>query len=136
MTEWLHKDKEDFINTSFAKKTNSAFCYEYDPFPISHIGVSLVAQWLRIHLPMQMWVRSLGGEDPLEEEITTHPSILAWKTPWIEEPGEPQSMGSQKNRTHLATEHIGHIRYCAFSLVDSVFKLTFGDYYRFTFSSG
>ena len=102
MTEWLHKDKEDFINTSFAKKTDSAFCYEYDPFPISHIGVSLVAQWLRIHLPMQeMWVRSLGGEDPLEEEITTHPSILAWKIPWTEEPGEPQSMGLQKNQTQL-----------------------------------
>ena len=51
-TEGLHKDKEDFINTSFAKKTDPAFYYEYDPLPNSHIGVSLVAQWLRIHLQM------------------------------------------------------------------------------------
>ena len=40
----------------------------------------------------------MGGEDPLEEEMTTHSSILAWKTPWTEEPGGPQSMGSQRVR--------------------------------------
>ena len=40
-------------------------------------------------------VPSLGQEDPLEEEITTHSSILAWRIPWIEEPGGLQSMGSQ-----------------------------------------
>ena len=39
-------------------------------------------------------VGSLGQEDPLEKEMVTHCSILAWKIPWIEEPGEPQSMGS------------------------------------------
>ena len=38
----------------------------------------------------------MGGEDPLEEEMTTHSSILAWKTPWTEEPGGLQSMGSQR----------------------------------------
>ena len=37
----------------------------------------------------------MGGEDPLEEEMTTHSSILAWKTPWTEEPGGLQSTGSQ-----------------------------------------
>ena len=42
-----------------------------------------------------MQVQSLGGEDPLEKEIATHSSILAWKIPWTEEPGELQSMGSQ-----------------------------------------
>ena len=41
-------------------------------------------------------VQSLGREDPLEEEIATHSSILAWKIPWTEEPGELQSMGSQR----------------------------------------
>ena len=41
-------------------------------------------------------VRSLGGEDPLEEEMATHFSILAWKIPWTEEPGGPQSMRSQR----------------------------------------
>ena len=41
------------------------------------------------------WVRSLGQEDPLEKEMATHSSTLAWKVPWTEEPGMPQSMGSQ-----------------------------------------
>ena len=40
-------------------------------------------------------VRSLGQEDPLEEGMATHSSILAWKTPWTEEPGGLQSMGSK-----------------------------------------
>ena len=40
-------------------------------------------------------VRSLGQEDPLEEGMATHSSILAWRIPWTEEPGELQSMGSQ-----------------------------------------
>ena len=39
---------------------------------------------------------SLGQEDPLEEEMATHPSILAWKIPWTEEPDGLQSMGSQR----------------------------------------
>ena len=43
----------------------------------------------------EIWVRSLGLEDPLEKEMTTHSSILAWKIPWTEEPGGLQSMGSQ-----------------------------------------
>ena len=42
--------------------------------------------------------QSLGGEDPLEKEMATHSSILAWKIPWTEEPGRLQSMGSQKVR--------------------------------------
>ena len=43
-----------------------------------------------------MWVLSLGWEDPLEEGIATQSSILAWRTPWTEEPGGLQSMGSQR----------------------------------------
>ena len=41
-------------------------------------------------------VQSLGREDPLEKEMATHSSILAWRTPWIEEPGGLQAMGSQR----------------------------------------
>ena len=41
-------------------------------------------------------VRSLGQEDPLEKEMATHSSTLAWKIPWMEEYGRPQSMGSQR----------------------------------------
>ena len=43
-----------------------------------------------------MWVQSLGGEDPLEKEMATHSSILAWEIPWTEKPGGLQSMGSQR----------------------------------------
>ena len=61
------------------------------------IGASLVAQRLK-HLPtmLETWVRSLGQEDPLEKEMATHSSILAWRTPWTEEPGRLQSTGSQR----------------------------------------
>ena len=41
---------------------------------------------------MELQIRSLGGEDPLEEEMATHSSVLAWKSPWTEEPGGLQSM--------------------------------------------
>ena len=44
----------------------------------------------------EMWVRSLGQEDPLEEEITTHSSILAWEIPCTEEPDRLQSVGAQR----------------------------------------
>ena len=44
-------------------------------------------------------VQSPGWEDPLEKEMATHSSILAWEIPWIEEPGRLQSMGSPKSRT-------------------------------------
>ena len=43
-------------------------------------------------------VQSLGQEDPLEKEMATHSGILAWGIPWTEEPGELQSMGSQRVR--------------------------------------
>ena len=46
-----------------------------------------------------IWVRALAGEDPLEEGITAHSSVLAWEMAWTEEPSGVQSMGSQKSRT-------------------------------------
>ena len=60
-------------------------------------GVSLVAQTVT-NLPamQETWVRSLGWEDPLEREMVTHSSILAWKISWTEEPGGLQSVGSQR----------------------------------------
>ena len=45
---------------------------------------------------MQTWIQSLGQEDPLEEGMATHSSILAWRIPWTEEPGGLQPMGSQR----------------------------------------
>ena len=61
------------------------------------LGAFLVAQRLK-HLPAmrETWVRSLGGEDPLEKEMATHFSILAWRIPWKGEPGGLQSMGLQR----------------------------------------
>ena len=44
----------------------------------------------------ETWVSSLGWEDPLEEGMATHSSILSWRIPWTEEPGGLQSMGSQR----------------------------------------
>ena len=61
------------------------------------IGASLVAQRLKRLPPMrETRVRSLGREDPLEKEMVTHSSILAWRIPWTEKPGRLQSMGSQR----------------------------------------
>ena len=58
---------------------------------------SLVAQMVK-HLPTMQGtgVQSLGREDLLEKEMATHSSILAWKIPWMEDPGRLQSMGSQR----------------------------------------
>ena len=47
----------------------------------------------------ETWVQSLGWEDPLEKEMATHSSILAWRIPWTEEPGRLQSMGFQESDT-------------------------------------
>ena len=59
-----------------------------------------MAQWVKnppaVQKTQVMRVQSLGGEDPLEEEMTTHSSILACGIPWTEEPGGLQSMGSQR----------------------------------------
>ena len=56
-----------------------------------------MAQWVKSLPAMwESWVRSLGREDLLEEEMATHSSILAWETPWTEEPGGLQSRGSQR----------------------------------------
>ena len=58
---------------------------------------------IKIYLPMQETrVRSLSQEDPLEKEMATHSSILAWEIPWTEDPGGLQSMGSQRVGHDLA----------------------------------
>ena len=60
---------------------------------------SLVAQTVkRLPAVRETQVRSLGWEDPLEKEMATHSSTLAWKIPWTEEPGRLQSMGLQRVR--------------------------------------
>ena len=62
-----------------------------------------MAWWQQIHLPMQETeVQSLDQKDPLENEMTTHSRILAWKISWTEKPGGLQSIGLQKSRTGLS----------------------------------
>ena len=72
------------------------------PLPETETGIinpSLVAQIVKNPPAMgETWVRSLGWEDPLEEGMATHSSILAWRTPWPEKPGGLQSMGLQRVR--------------------------------------
>ena len=56
-----------------------------------------MAQTVQNPLAVQeTWVQSLGQEDPLEKEMATHSSILAWRIPWTEQPGGLPSMGSQE----------------------------------------
>ena len=77
----------------FFQTLNFLFCFGVEPIN----GASLVAQRLKCLPPMpetQVW--SLGREDPLEKEMVTHSSILAWRIPWMEKPGRLQSMGSQR----------------------------------------
>ena len=71
----------------------------------------MVAQTVKCLLAMQdSRVRPLGWEDPLEKEMATHSSTLAWKIPWTEEPGRLQSMESQ-SRTQLSD--FTHFTWCA-----------------------
>ena len=51
-----------------------------------------------------MWVRSLGREDPLEEGMATHSSILAWRVPWAEAPGGLDSLWGHNSRTQLSNQ--------------------------------
>ena len=66
-------------------------------YPLQYSWASLVAQTVK-NLPtiQETLVRSLGREDPLEEGRATHSSTLAWRIPWTEEPGGPQSTGLQR----------------------------------------
>ena len=66
---------------------------------------SLLAQSVK-NLPavQETGIQFLGGEDPLEKEVATHPSILAWRIPWTEEPGRLH--GVTKSRTRPSDEHI------------------------------
>ena len=70
-------------------------------FPSGSVGKESAVQEMQ-----EMWVQSLSQEDPLEEGMATHPSILAWRIPWTEEPGGLQSMGSQRVGYHSATHFV------------------------------
>ena len=60
------------------------------------MGLLMAQRVKRLPAMQETWVLSLGQEDPLDKEMATHSSTLAWKIPWTEEPGRLQSMGSQR----------------------------------------
>ena len=85
----------------------------------SHSWTSLMAPGVK-NLPamketQEIWVRSLGGEDPLEEEMSTHFSIFTWKIPWTEEPGGLQPKGFSRVGHAWATKHMPliHSKVCS-----------------------
>ena len=86
-------------------------------FPGSPSGKEFICQCKRCK---EAQVRSLGQEEPLEEGMATHSSILAWRIPWMEEPGGPQSIGSQRIRhswsdgTHVHTRERLQLLFWAF----------------------
>ena len=68
----------------------------YWGFPGGSVGKDSACQMQKMQ---EILVRSLGGEDPLEKEVATHSSILAWEIPWTEEHGRLPSLGSQESDT-------------------------------------
>ena len=74
--------------------------------PMGLPGGSMVKNLPAMQELQETWVPSLGWEDPLEEGMATHSSILAWRILWREEPGRLQSIGSQSDMTQ-ATQHAG-----------------------------
>ena len=68
------------------------------PHHVAFTGGSAVKNLPATQDMQEAWVQSLGWEDPLEKEMVTSASVLAWRIPWTEKPGRLQSMGSQRVR--------------------------------------
>ena len=113
--EWLalETNRDHSVVFEIAPKYCISYSFvDYEGYSISFMGFLptmysiyillyyiLFPWWLRIkHLPakQETRVQSLGWEDPLEKEMATHSSTLAWRIPWTEEPGRLQSTGSQR----------------------------------------
>ena len=85
-----------FLSRLHSLCSENVFLHPFDTLFIPSYA-SLVAQRLKCLPPMQeTHIGSLGKEDPLEKEMATHSSILAWEIPWMEELGRLQSTGSQR----------------------------------------
>ena len=83
-----------------------------------------MAQTIKTLPAMQeTWLRSLGQEDPLEEGMAAHSSLLAWRIPWTEEPGGLQSMGLTKSQTLLSVRTHTHMRILMYIHPFSLLKL-------------
>ena len=94
--------------------------------PKAHQWASLVAQRVkRLPAMRESWVPPLGWEDPLEKEMTTYSSILAWEIPWTEEPGGHQSMGSQRVGHDWATKHSVRSKFIMSLILKNFFEIVF-----------
>ena len=107
----LGKNKYIYLSSLVAQLVKRSACNAGDPGLIPGLGrstgagigcprpyswASLVAQLVKnLHAIWEIWVQSLGQEDPLEKGMATHSSILAWRTSWTEEPAWLESMGLQ-----------------------------------------
>ena len=96
-----NEDKAPQLGPAFTWLSSSLTVGRSQKLPVGLIGLvtrtSLVAQMVKCLPAMrETRVQSLGWGDLLEKEMATHSSILAWKIPWMEEPGRLQSMGSQR----------------------------------------
>jgi len=90
---------ERLTHASWSKDYISSFIRLLWGFPCGSVTKNLPAMQRQ-----KTWIQSLGWEDPLEDEMATHSSILARKIPWIKQPGSLQSMGSRRVRQNWATE--------------------------------
>ena len=95
-----------FLSPQYEEKLTEEIVYSF-PHNSRALGFPK-ALVVKIHLTMQEMretqVRSLGQEDPLEEDMATHSNILAWKIPWTEDPGGPQFIESQRVGHDWASE--------------------------------
>ena len=88
--EWIARDPGSVLGLVRSAGEGIGYSPQYS-------WASLVAQLVKNPPAMrETWVQSLGWEGPLEKEMAIHSSTIAWKIPWIEEPGRLQSMGSQR----------------------------------------
>ena len=93
-------------------------CNQFASVVIIYQGAPPMAQRVKnppaVQETQETWVQFLDWEDPLEEEMAIHCSILAWKIPWTEEPGGLQSMRSQRVRHAWATKHMSWLQSCPY----------------------
>ena len=95
---WFPPNHSNFMES---KRTVIKF-YRWDKMFAKDFSCGSVVK--NLPAKQKTWVWSLGREDPLEKEVATHSSILAWEIPWTEEPGGLQSMLLQKVRHNLAAK--------------------------------
>ena len=105
--KWLWNTKSQRFTPMLSYKSFIILAFTFDPiWGNFHI---LVAQTVkRLPTMWETWVQFLDWKDLLEKEMATHSSILAWKIPWMEEPGRLQSMGWQRVEHNWATS-LSHI---------------------------